>query len=89
MLFFVSAAVPADPEQHLGGAQLHHRVPGPHRPALQLHAPAGPAADWPAASPGTHGLETLDTIDIYVDVVDIYVDIVDIYVDIVDIYVDI
>ena len=77
---FVSAAVPADPEQHLGGAQLHHRVPRPHRPALQLHAPAGAAA-----SPGTHGRETLDTVDIYVDIVDIYVDTVDIYVDIVDI----
>ena len=28
---FVSAAVPADPEQHLAGEQLDHRVPRPHR----------------------------------------------------------
>ena len=36
-IFPPSAAVSPNPEQHLGRAQLHHHLPGPHRHRVQLH----------------------------------------------------
>ena len=35
----VSAAVPANPEQYIGGEQQHHRVPGAHRRDLRHDEP--------------------------------------------------
>ena len=32
-----AAALPADPQQHLGREQQHHRVPRPHRPSVPAH----------------------------------------------------